>query len=349
MSKYYAKGLPWNSGIGKYVADCTTSQEVLTKANMDFSVAKCPLIAKMPIFGNNEISEDSDDFAYNGHMYRDCPNAYGTYRTDMNVPLGIVKSKYEVVQNREAFRFFDEVIGDQVKWDRAGVFGYGHKIFISAKLEIQSDVNGDPVDNYLVFSNSHDGSSSINILFCPIRVFCTNMLSSAFNASDGYIRLRHTNSVKDKLAIGQSVLKAAFEYAKSTEQLYKALNAVQLGDDAVMKYLAELQLTQEEQEAIMRIDSKHGFQRLMYRDSYILDEAKISTRKSNTIINMWDYYNNGVAQEKIIGTAWGAYNAVTGYYSNAANLEGEKRVDSLLYGTANNNIVKALSYFQNAV
>lgn len=40
---------------------------------------------------------------------------------------------------------------------------------------------------------------------------------------------------------------------------------------------------------------------------------------------------------------WGAYNAITGFYCNVANLEGEKRMNSLVWGSANNNMNKALN------
>ena len=69
----------------------------------------------------------------------------------------------------------------------------------------------------------------------------------------------------------------------------------------------------------------------------------ISMRKANIFAKMYDYYLNGVGQNEILGTAWGAYNAVTGYYSNVANLNGAKRMDSLLYGGANSNMIKALN------
>lgn len=48
MSKYSVNGLPWASGIGKDVSDCTTAQEVMQKAGLDFYVDKCDLVARMP-------------------------------------------------------------------------------------------------------------------------------------------------------------------------------------------------------------------------------------------------------------------------------------------------------------
>lgn len=346
MSKYHVNGLPWASGIGTNVSDCKTAQEVMEKAGLDFYVDKCDLVAKMPISlkGNNNVNEIAGEFSHNGHIYRDCPNAFGTYRTDTNTPLGLVKLKYEVIQNVEAFNFFNDAIGEnKAVWDRAGMFGYGHKIFVSAKLPIETTVGGDKIDNYLVFSNSHDGSSSVNILFSPIRVICTNMLNSAFNSADSYIRIKHTQSAREKIQEGAQILKIACKHAETASQLYNSLLTVKMSDEEVMKYLADLQLTPGEQEKLLDYDNKNGYKKLINRNYLTMEATGISARKANQIANMFEYYMDGIGQQHIAGTAWGAYNAVTGFYSNVANLEGEKRVDSLLYGGANKNMNKALN------
>ena len=346
MSKYRANGLPWASGIGKDVSDCRYAEEVMQKANLDFYVSKCDLISKMPfaINGDNNIDEKLGEFSKDGYIYRNCPNAYGTYRTDINVPLGLVKAKYEVIQNIEAFNFFNDAIGEgKAQWDRAGMFGYGHKIFVSAKLPTTITVGNDKIDNYLVFSNSHDGSSSINILFSPIRVICTNMLNSAIHSTDSYIRIRHTQTAKEKLERGAEILRIACEHAKTAEQLYNSLLTIKMTDDQVMKYIANLQLNDAERAALENYDPKNGIKKLFSKDYLTMESTNISVRKANAIINMFEYYIDGIGQKDIAGTAWGAYNAVTGFYSNVANLEGEKRVDSLLYGGASRNMNKALN------
>ena len=342
MSKYNVNGLPWRNGLGKDVTMCETSAEVNKTAGLDWTVDKCPLVAKMP-FGigrNNEIDEDS--FAHNGKIYRDCPKAFATYRTDINEPLGIVKSQYEIVQNADAFNFFDEAIGEGgATWDRAGYFGYGNKVFVTAKLNIDSDVEGDKINNYLVFSNSHDGSGSVNILLSPIRVICTNMLNGALMKNDCYIRLRHTKTVKERLEIGTQVLKVACKRARSAQELYREMSKIKLDDGAVIKYLANINLNDEEQAKLMSYDSKHGYDRLVNKEYRCLESTGISTRKANIISGMYEYYNDGIGQKDIYGNGWGAYNAVTGFYSNVANLEGEKRMESLIWGSANNNMLKA--------
>jgi len=342
--EYNVKGLPWRSGIGKDVSKCTTAQEAIEAAGLNFNVQKCNLVAKMPfnIKGNNDVN-NKDSFAYKGNIYRDCDNAYATYRTDYNIPLGIVKDKYEVVQNRDAFAFFNDAIGkDKAVWDTAGYFGHGHKIFISAKLPTETIVGKDKIDNYLVFGSSHDGSTSINILFTPIRVICTNMLNSALKGADAYIRIKHTVGAKEKLESGAQILRIACEYAKNTEQLYNSLLCIGMSDEAVMKYIANTQLTNKEIEDLNAYDSKRGYERLLLNDYTIKEVTNISSRKINTINKIFSYYHDGIGQHDIRNTAWGAYNAITGYYSNVVDMSGEKRVDSLLYGGANRAMNKAL-------
>lgn len=340
------KGLPWSCGIGKDVTDCKTAQEVINKAGLAWGVEKSPLMAKMSLTNYTEQPDCNDSmFIRDGYMYDYCPNAYCTYRTDINMPLGVVKSRYEIVQNSEAFTFFNDVIrnGD-AQWLNAGYLGYGQKIFVTAKIPNTIKVGDDNINSYLVFSNSHDGTSSVNILFSPIRVLCTNMLNSAIKSADSYIRLRHTKNVKEKLEFGKYVLAVALDHAQSANKLYNSLFAAKMTDDQVIRYIVSLNLTEQEKATIQALDSKHALERIANRDFYLIDKANISTRKVNQIVSTVEYYMKDVSQEDIKGTAWGAYNAITGYYSNIAQMGGEKRMDSLLWGGANKAMQEAFNY-----
>lgn len=89
MSKFNRGGLPW--AIGKDVSGCATAQEVMKVAGLDWSVQKCELVGKMPfrIGSNNELGEDA--FVHDGNIYRECANAFATYRTDINYPWVLSK------------------------------------------------------------------------------------------------------------------------------------------------------------------------------------------------------------------------------------------------------------------
>ena len=76
--KFEVYGLPWGDKMGIDVTDCETSEEVIQKAGINFQVEKCELVARMPfsLRGDNTVNETMGDFAYNGNIYRDCPNGF---------------------------------------------------------------------------------------------------------------------------------------------------------------------------------------------------------------------------------------------------------------------------------
>ena len=346
MSRYRVSGLPWGSKVGHDVKDCATSREVLDKAGLNFTVEKCELFAQMPfsINGDNSVNETMGEFAHNGEIYRPCPNGYATYRTDKNIPLGVVKSKYEVVQNIDAFNFIDNAIGEgKALFQYAGCFGYGHKVFITAKLPITTTVGGEPIDNYLVFSTSHDGSSSIDILFTPVRVFCLNMLNAGIQESSAHIRIRHTKTAQDRLDFGAEMLRIALQYAEHSKELYESLLTIKMTDEQVKDYIAKLTLTPAEYAAVIAESKDYTIKKLFARDYLTMERLGITTRKANILNNMFDYYQNGIAQEHIIGNAWGAYNAITGYYCNVKDQDAEKRMNNLIFGSDRLAMSKALN------
>ena len=169
------------------------------------------------------------------------------------------------------------------------------------------------------------------------------MLNSALHSTDSYIRFRHTQKVKEKIQRGAEILKIACEHAKTAEQLYNSLLQIRMTDEQVMQYIGSLVLSEAERQALHDYNPKYGYARLFAKDYGTMEATKVSARKVGILSNMFEYYLDGIGQQNIAGTAWGAYNAITGFYSNVANLEGEKRVDSLLWGGANSNMLKALN------
>ncbi len=90
------------------------------------------------------------------------PNYFANIRTDNNAVWGVVGKDYHIVQNREAFNFFDAIVGggEGILYETAGALGNGERIFITAKLPDYIRVgNGDDVtEKYIFLTTSHDGS-----------------------------------------------------------------------------------------------------------------------------------------------------------------------------------------------
>jgi phage/plasmid-like protein (TIGR03299 family) len=129
------------------------------------------------------------------------PNTYATVRNDTGDILGVVGSRYQPIQNREAFSFFDALVGsDEAMYHTAGVLGKGERIWIMAKLPNYIQVGKkDIVDKYLLLINSsHDGSTVVRAKLTPIRVVCNNTLSVALSGTEQEVRVRHTaNAVQN--------------------------------------------------------------------------------------------------------------------------------------------------------
>lgn len=331
---YVVKGAPFRYRGAVNIENCKTAAEVMSVAGLDWNVAKCELVAKMPLHQNK--AEDNG-FVFGSNNYVDCPNAFATYRTDHNIPLGIVKERYTPVQNVEAFTFFDGAIGkDKAIWQTAGFFGMGERIFVSAKLPKNILVNGDPVENYLVFTTSHDGSSGVKILFTPIRVICQNTLNAAIRTSSNFVSFRHTKSVYQKIDVAAEILGICDSQIQFLNEQYNFMKKIQMNDTQAQEIFANVILTEDEQFRIK--ETGHTIGQIVTRDWRAIQDSQISMKKVNTIAEMNNYYFSGVGQREILGTAWGVYGAVTGYYANVDNSEGTKRMDSLLYGDKSRKI-----------
>lgn len=101
---------------------------------------------------------------------------------------------YKVVQNRDAFKFTDELIGTDVRYETAGSLREGKQIWLLAKLPEQM-IAGDAVEPYLCFTNAHDGSSGVRVCMTPVRVVCNNTLNVALATAKRTWSMRHTENV----------------------------------------------------------------------------------------------------------------------------------------------------------
>ncbi len=139
---------PWH-GLGTKLDRPATAAEAIKAARLDWTVSKKPLCA-----------------GRDGHVL--VPDRYAVVPDDrwgkQDCPIfGVVADSYKLLQNREAFRFFDPIVGeDAAVYHTAGALGQGERIWILAKLPSDIRVVGDDIAHkYLLLSNSHDGRSSV--------------------------------------------------------------------------------------------------------------------------------------------------------------------------------------------
>lgn len=193
-------------GMGMEVQDAKTSKEVIDLADLNWKVKQKP--AYIDVDGNKI------DTGYTIN-YKDSDNSI----------LGVVGKNYKVVQNEDAFAFTDELVGDgthSVEYETAGELAGGKVVWMLARLP-QVIVLDDEIDNYLLFSNSHDGTSAVRCCITPVRVICKNTLNLALRTAKRSWRYTHAGDLASKILDAKNTLiyadKYNKEFAKEAERL----------------------------------------------------------------------------------------------------------------------------------
>jgi phage/plasmid-like protein (TIGR03299 family) len=316
-SFFSVKEKAWH-GLGQIVENYPTSAEAIRYAGLDYTVEKRPLFTNAL---NNELTGFDPDFATSK---LDVPAFFATVRNDNDAVLGVVGKDYEVVQNVDAFQFFDAIVGggDGIKYETAGALGKGERIFITAKLPDYIRVGKqDMIEQYLFLTTSHDGFGSITAAFTPTRIVCNNTLNAAMRNHSNGIKIRHTASANDRLKQAHTLMGISNVMAQELGELFNHWSKVRITDKQVKK-LIQLAMAPNK-EVISNLELG------------LVD--KLSTTYTNIVDNAFAYAMGDPTQqmETTAGTLFGAYNAITGYYQNVRNFkDGDAKFKSIMDGTA---------------
>ncbi|AIL46983.1 DUF932 domain-containing protein [Elizabethkingia anophelis] len=315
-SFFNVKQKAWH-GLGKIVEQYPTSKEAIKFAGLDYEVIKTPLFTHGQTMS---IGEDGELIQANDILV---PNNFATLRTDTNTPLGVVGNDYHIIQNRDAFSFFDSIVGggDGILYETAGALGKGERIFITAKLPDYIRVgNGDDVtEKYIFLTNTHDGSGSIIAAFTPIRIVCQNTLNASLRSMSNVVRIKHTSGAKQRLETAHKVMGMANEFSNQIEGIFNEWAKIRVSDQEV-RNLIQLALCPNKKTLDLL---KKGAQ----------DEVSTVFKNSVDKAFMYAMTSDSQRMETTKGTLFGAYNAVTGYYQNVNNYkDDEAKLQSIVIG-----------------
>lgn len=208
---------PWH-GLGTIVMEAPTSETALELAGLDWNVVQ------------REVYTDD-----NIHV----PGYKVNVRDSDDTPLGIVTDKYKIVQNREAFKFTDDLLGEGVRYETAGALQDGRRVWILAKMPENYIIAGDKIEPYFLITNSHDGSSGIKACMTPIRVVCNNTLNLALNQAKRIWTTRHTENIRARMNEAQETLFMADSYMTALGKEIDGLCRIRISDQKVMQYMSE--------------------------------------------------------------------------------------------------------------
>jgi len=140
------------------------------------------------------------------------PGYYATVRQDTRAVLGIVGERYRIVQNEEAFRFVDQLLGSQLHFETAGSLHSGRRVWVLATLPERIEIGGDPVRPYVLLMNSHDGSTAVIAATTPVRVVCQNTLNWGLERACQKFSIRHTEQISRRVHEARRVLELSIDY-----------------------------------------------------------------------------------------------------------------------------------------
>lgn len=208
----YVDKLPWH-GLGTRLMEPPTSHGAIHAAGLDWEVAKFPLFAQ---FGKDQQFMKKVDrcalMPIDRINFPDCP------------VFGVVGQDYGIVQNRDAFSFFDPIITDKLAdYETAGALGEGERVWILAKLPGDVVVyKDDRVMKYLLLVNSHTGLASVQIKLTPVRVVCNNTLTMALSFGES-MRIPHFPDVKKRLDFAGAAIKKVLDNYRVVEDNFKKM------------------------------------------------------------------------------------------------------------------------------
>lgn len=161
------------------------------------------------------------------------------------VGLGMVKSRYQLVQPQEAGALGQAVMATGgANVIAAGIFGdpLGARSYLAFKLPQGLTIGGeDRHDLYLTILNSYDGSSGLTGLFAPIRLACTNMTTVTFGRKvSNRFSFRHSGDIEDKLEDARAALGIAADWSELWKRESERLLATPLAGTELDLFLEKV-------------------------------------------------------------------------------------------------------------
>ena len=301
-SMFYVEKPAWH-GLGTKLQKPATAAEAIQAANLSWKVVKKPIRAGKD--GERQVT---------------MPHTFATVREDLWSNLeeacpvfGLVGESYTPLQNQEAFAFFDPIVGkDAAIYETAGALGDGERIWILAKLPSDIRVIGDDIANkYLLLSNSHDGNSSVQIKFTPIRVVCQNTLTMALKRGPT-LRVAHTKDVRERLRNAEKMLRLIHVKFDQIAETFSTMARINLSSKQLQEYLElvfPFPVDPEDQKALAKVQRDRAW------SEYFFDQGK------------------GNSDKGVEGTLWAAYNGVAELVDHRGpKSSNDQRLNSVWFG-----------------
>jgi len=318
---------------GGTAVEATSAASAATQAGLNWTVRTAPLVAE-----STPLLIDSEGVT--PATYIDVPKKQGIIREDNNSVIGIVGTKYKVVQNMEVFNALDSLVdAGEARYAAAGEYNGGANIWMVLELPQGINVANDPHAAFLLVKTSHDGSSSVVIKPIIERLFCANQINGLISNKNGN-RNRKYNEYTYRMSHTTNQELSVADIRNITNLTYTAIADYQL----VANNLLSKEMNRER--------TLNFFKQVWALPSTVEDkpyelltrgERKQQTIAKEARAKAWAIYNESETQENIRGTAFGAWQAVIEYADHYATGGADRLAAATLSGRNDRVKTKALS------
>lgn len=208
----YKREKPWNS------ANIETTAEALEKGGLLYTVEQKPL------------------YLENG---KKANGIFANVRNDTGDVLGVVTTRYKVLQNKDAFDVLDAMQDFGARIETAGTLDGGKTAWVLTKLE-PFQILDDFYENYLFFANGFDGKRSLKVGRTDVRIVCQNTLNLALRTASRLWSIRHMGNMEQKMLQASHILDLNNAYTKMLAQEAENYALAKLSKPQIEKFLDEM-------------------------------------------------------------------------------------------------------------
>ena len=204
----HSRKLPWGAGraIGIHTSGdkYATTREAMKAQGLDWEVLKGPLASH-----------------HNG-VTRPVEGWETVQRADTGKVLGIVKGRYEPIQNRRLAEFNDVLVKESGGEAAAVGSAFDDKrVYCVTKLgDIDSPDGG--LGSFLITANSHDGTTALWSTVANVRWACSNGLIGLSDKAHT-VKIRHTIKAEERLGEAIRIMAGVSAYLEDTTRVMEEL------------------------------------------------------------------------------------------------------------------------------
>ncbi len=291
-SMAYVGDTPWH-GLGQKLTEAATIDDWKREAGMSYTIKPAQMTAT------------AEGLSSPIHV----PNKVALYRDDTEEVLGVVGSRYKVVQPEEVLEFFQDLVEERgFVLDTAGVLFNGSKYWAMARTPHELRMDNDMVKEHLLLATACDGSLATTARYVRTRVVCNNTIQAAMGEDRGrspIIRVEH-RSTFDATAVKKELQLLDESWKEFTDTAQRLADRRVSYEEAARYFIdvyGDLELPMAEQSSKIPEETYMNFITNNYLGSDLIAAQGTAWGLLNVVTERVDWHT-GKVQDRRLKSAW---------------------------------------------